>query len=146
MTEKREPFLMILDLYKAAVFTKDVDAFVNLYHNDIHIFDMWGTWSTRGLDSWRGMATEWFSSLEEERVMVGISDAQSMVYEELAFGHAVLTYTAISPEGKELRALSNRLTMILKYDGSSWKILHEHTSSPVDHSSLKAILQYPGNG
>lgn len=90
------------------------------------------------------MAEQWFFSLGGERVLVGISDAQSTVFEGCSFKHAILTYTARSIDGKELRSLSNRITGVLKRTDKSWKILHEHTSSPVDHGSLKAMLQFLG--
>ncbi|GGA13570.1 YybH family protein [Dyella caseinilytica] len=146
MNERIDPFVQMLDSYKAAVFAKDVDAFATLYDDDVHIFDMWGAWSLHGIASWRNMAVEWFSSLGSERVIVDVKDAQSTLVGELAIGHAILTYTAVSAEGKELRSLSNRITIGLKRTGESWKVLHEHTSAPIDQRSLKAILQYSGGG
>jgi ketosteroid isomerase-like protein len=146
MNERTDPFVQILDSYKTAVLAKDVDAFVALYDDNVHIFDMWGTWSLRGIESWRNMASEWFSSLGTERVIVDVKDAQSTLVGELAIGHAILTYTAVSAEGKELRSLSNRITMALKRTGESWEVIHEHTSAPVDHHSSKAILQYASGG
>lgn len=146
MNKHTDPFVQMLDSYKAAVLAKDVDAFAALYSDDVHIFDMWGAWSLRGIKSWRNMAREWFSSLGTERVIVDVKDAQSTLSGELAIGHAILTYTAVSAEGKELRSLSNRITMALKRTGESWEVLHEHTSAPIDHHSLKAALQYGDDG
>lgn len=146
MNKRIDPFVQMLDSYKAAVFAKDVDALVTLYDDDVHIFDMWGTWSLHGIKSWRNMANEWFSSLGTERVIVDVKDVQSTLVGELAIGHAILAYTAVSAEGKELRSLVNRMTMGLKRIGDSWKVFHEHTSAPVDKQSLKAILQYSADG
>lgn len=143
MNERLAPFLHALDRYKEAVLAKDVDAFARLYDDDVHVFDMWGAWSLRGIQPWRKMASEWFSSLGSERVIVSVGDAQSTSSDEMAIGHAILTYTAVSAEGKELRSLSNRISMALKRTGDVWKIIHEHTSAPIDHQSLKAMLKYP---
>jgi ketosteroid isomerase-like protein len=140
VNERIDPFVQMLDSYKAAVLAKDVDAFVALYDDDVRVFDMWGTWSLRGVESWRKMARQWFSSLGSERVIVSATDAQSTCVGDLAIGHAILIYTAVSAEGKQLRSLSNRMTLALKRTGESWKVLHEHTSAPIDHQSLKAIL------
>ena len=140
MNERIDPFVRTLDSYKAAVLAKDIDAFVALYDDDVRVFDMWGTWSLRGIESWRNMASQWFSSLGSERVIVSVKDAQSSTVEDLAIGHAILTYAAVSAEGKELRSLSTRITLALKRTGESWKVLHEHTSAPIDHQSLKAML------
>lgn len=139
--ENDSPFHLALAAYAQAVLTKDVDAFVALYDPDVHVFDMWGKWSLRGLVAWRGMVVDWFSSLGDEHVVVTSDDEGSTVAGELAVGHAILTYTAITPDGTKLRSLSNRVSMGLRKSGGSWKIFHEHTSAPIDHHSQKAILQ-----
>lgn len=109
--------------------------------SDVHVFDMWGKWSLRGLAAWRGMVVDWFSSLGDEHVVVTSDDERSSVAGELVVGHAILTYTAITPDGTKLRSLSNRISMGLRKSGGSWTIFHEHTSAPIDHHSQKAILQ-----
>ena len=135
-----DPFIKAIDSYREAVLAKDADAFAALYGDDVHVFDMWDKWSLRGVQSWRNMATEWFSSLGSERVIVSVCDVESTLSGDLAFGHAILTYTAVSAEGNELRSLSNRITLVLKRSGESWKVIHEHTSAPIDHDTLKAKL------
>jgi ketosteroid isomerase-like protein len=40
-------------LYKAAARTKNVEAFLAIYDDDVHVFDMWGMWSLRGIEAWR---------------------------------------------------------------------------------------------
>jgi ketosteroid isomerase-like protein len=137
---EKNPFLRALAAYVESVLAKDVDAFTALYDQDIHVFDMWGAWSLHGITAWRDMATGWFSSLGEERVIVTFDNENSTVTGDLAIGYAVLTYTAITPDGTKLRSLSNRATMALRKTGDSWKIFHEHTSAPIDHQSLQAIL------
>jgi len=137
-----EPIAQLLRSYAASVYAKDVDAFAALYDADVHVFDMWGAWSHRGIEAWRAMASEWFASLGSERVAVGVDDLQVHVTNnDLAAAHAFLTYTALSAEGKELRSLNNRLTLILKRCGESWRIVHEHTSAPADFETLKIDLR-----
>jgi ketosteroid isomerase-like protein len=138
---ENNPFLHALATYAEAVRAKDVDAFASLYDQDIHVFDMWGTWSLRGLTAWRDMAAGWFSSLGDEQVVVTFDSESSTVAGDIAIGYAVLTYTAIAPDGTKLRSLSNRATMALRKTGDSWKIFHEHTSAPIDHQSQQAILR-----
>jgi len=138
---ENNPFSCALAAYVEAVLAKDVDAFAALYDQDIHVFDMWGTWSLHGLAAWRDMATGWFSSLGDERVVVTSDNEDSTVAGDLAIGYAILTYTAIAPDGTTLRSLSNRATMALRKTGDSWKIFHEHTSAPIDHQSQQAILR-----
>jgi ketosteroid isomerase-like protein len=105
------------------------------------VFDMWGQWSLRGIDAWRSLVLEWFSSLRDEYVVVAIDEAGSTRVGDLAIGHAILTYTAHAADGRAIRSLNNRLTVALRRSGGAWKIFHEHTSAPIEHASAKAILR-----
>jgi uncharacterized protein (TIGR02246 family) len=130
----------MLDSYRAAVLAKDVDAFVVLYDRNVRVFDTWGTWSYDGIEAWRGMVTEWFGSLGSERVAVEMDDIETIAGADVAVAHAVVTYKGLSAEGKELRSMQNRLTWALRREGGGWKIVHEHTSAPVDFETMKAML------
>lgn len=138
---ENNPFLHALVVYAEAVYTKDLGAFTALYDQDVHVFDMWGNWSLRGLTAWRDMASGWFSSLGDERVVVTFDSQESTVTGDLAIGYAILTYTAVAPDGTTLRSLSNRATMALRKTAECWTIFHEHTSAPIDHQSLQAIVR-----
>ncbi|MCW3477956.1 nuclear transport factor 2 family protein [Neisseriaceae bacterium JH1-16] len=146
MTDQTAPFETMLAAYRAAVLAKDVDAFVALYDEDVRVFDMWGSWSLRGTAAWRAMTADWFGSLGDERVLVVAYEVESTVAGEMAIGHAILSYAAVDAEGRTLRSLNNRITMALRRSDGAWKIIHEHTSAPVDHQSLKAILHYEAGG
>lgn len=135
-----DPFVHALDAYAKAVLAKDCESFLDLYDHDVHVFDMWGAWSLRGMEAWRAMVHDWFSSLGTESVVVTVGEVESTMSGDLAIGHAILTFAAISAEGERLRSLSNRLTMGLRKVGSTWKVFHEHTSAPIDHQSTKAML------
>ena len=141
MSHMPDPFLKLLEEYKTAVLAKDVEAFLALYDDDVHVFDLWGAWSLRGIAAWRGMAVEWFASVGDDRVIVESHQAGSTCLGDLAIGHAFLTYTAVSADGTELRSLDNRITAALRKVKGVWKIFHEHTSVPIDHASTKAILR-----
>lgn len=141
MSEQHDPFLHALERYADAVRAKDVAAFAAIYADDLHVFDLWGRWSLQGLDAWRAMAADWFASLGDEQVVVGVTQARSLVSGDLAVGHAILRFTALSATGEELRSLDNRISMALQQRDGVWKVVHEHTSAPVDHESLKAILR-----
>jgi ketosteroid isomerase-like protein len=136
-----DPFLQILESYKTAVLAKDVESFLALYHDEVHVFDLWGAWSLHGIEAWRSMAMEWFASLGDDRVIVEIDQVGSTCLGDLAIGHAFLTYTAVSADGTELRSLDNRITAALRKVEGVWKIFHEHTSVPIDHASTKAMLR-----
>jgi len=131
----------VLDRYRRAVLAKDVDAFVALYDADVRVFDAFGAWSYRGIDAWRRSVVEWFGSLDAERVEVGFSDVETVVGPEVAAVHAVVRYQAVGPDGSALRALDNRISMLLRRADGAWRIVHEHTSAPIDPTKTAPILQ-----
>ena len=135
-----EPITQLLDAYKAAVYAKDIDAFVALYDQDVCVFDLWGQWSYNGAEAWRGMVTDWFGSLGTERVAVEFDKVQSIMAQEVAVVHAFVVYRGVSAEGEALRAMTNRLTWALEQKDGIWKIVHEHSSAPADFETLKVML------
>ena len=136
-----DPVQEALARYCAAAYDKNVDDFVSLYADDVHVFDMWNSWEMRGIDAWRAMAMGWFSSLGDERVVVTSRDVTSSQSGDVAVGHATLTYTAVSADGQELRSLDNRITLALRRVGNAWKIFHEHTSGPIDHQTMRGMIK-----
>lgn len=141
MNELEQSILQVLDAYKSAVFSKDVDAFVALYDQNVRVFDMWGEWSYTGVESWRGMVKNWFDSLGSERVVVAFDEVQVVTTHELAIASAFVTYQGVSAQNEALRAMQNRITMAIKHIGGTWKIVHEHSSAPVDFETAKVILK-----
>jgi uncharacterized protein (TIGR02246 family) len=131
----------LLENYKAAVYAKDVEAFVALFDQDARIFDLWAEWSYDGIAPWRGMVEQWFGSLNAERDLVEFDDVRATVSGELAVVHAFVRFTAMSAEGKALRTMQERLTWTLVMKERGWKISHQHTSAPIDFNTLKVILQ-----
>jgi len=131
----------VLDRYRRAVLAKDVEAFVALYDADVRIFDAFGAWSHRGIDAWRRTVVGWFGSLDSERVEVGFSDVETVLGPAVAAVHAFVRYQAVGPDGAALRALDNRISMVLRPAEGAWKIVHEHTSAPIDRAKTAPILQ-----
>jgi uncharacterized protein (TIGR02246 family) len=127
----------LLEEYRDAVHAKDVDRFVAIFADDVRVFDMWGTWSHDGIDSWREMAEGWFGSLGDELVRVEFDDVQTTVGDDTAVLSAFLTFAGISADGEELRSMNNRLTWGLRKVDGTWKVVHEHTSAPVEMSTGK---------
>lgn len=130
----------ILETYKSSIFEKDVDRFCSLFDEDVRIFDMWQQWSYDGLPAWREMANGWFSSLGTDRDVVTFDDLQISGENDLAFATAIVRFAAVSAEGKELRHLEERFTWVAQKKGEGWKIVHQHTSTPIDFNSMKAML------
>ncbi len=122
----------LLDVYAAAVRAKDVEAFLDLYADDVRSFDLWERWSYDGKDALRAMVSEWFGSLAaDELVEVSFDEVRTQPGEDLAAVSAFTTFAAVSPTGEKLRSMNNRLTWVLRRDaGGAWRIAHEHTSAP----------------
>ena len=144
MNQDDDPVRQMLKWYGAAAYAKDADAFAFIYTDDVHVFDMWNQWELRGIDAWRNMAKNWFGSLGDELVVVGFTDVASTVGADFALGHATVTYTAVTADGKELRSLDNRMTIALRKVGNLWKIFHEHTSGPIEHQTMKGVIKRGG--
>lgn len=102
---------------------------------------LWGTWSYNGIEAWRTLVVEWFGSLGSERVVVELDRVHTRVTNDLAVANAFISYTGVSAESKALRTMHNRLTWALKQHGTAWKIVHEHSSAPVDPETSKVLLQ-----
>jgi uncharacterized protein (TIGR02246 family) len=135
------PIRQVMDAYTAAVRAKDVDAFIGLYAQDVRVFDLWSNWSYDSAAAWRGMVAGWFDSLGTAQVAVGWDGVQISVAGDIAVAHAFISYENVAASGEATRAMLNRMTWVLRQHDGAWKIVHEHTSAPVDGESMKVILQ-----
>ena len=131
----------ILSDYRKAILRKDVDALASLYHRDARIFDAWDTWSYQGRAAWRAAVHRWLESLGRERVRVGFQTVEASGTGGFAVVSAIVKYSALSPGGKVLRQLHNRLSWTLVAAADGWRIIHEHTSMPVAFDDKRALLR-----
>ena len=141
MGELDKSIAQVLEIYKSAVYAKDVDALMYLYDQGVRVFDAWGVWSYEGSDAWRRSVEGWLASLGSERVRVSFEDVKATMAREFAFVSAIVTYAGVSAGGEPLRAMQNRLSWVLRPSGHALRIVHEHTSAPVGFEDMKAILQ-----
>jgi len=131
----------LFDTYKSAVYKKDLESFASIFDEKVRIFDMWQNWSYNGISTWREMAKSWFSNLGENKDVITFDDIQIQSAGEMAVASAFVRFTAISEKGEELRYLENRLTWIAQKKDNQWKIIHQHTSGPIDFETMKVILK-----
>jgi len=130
----------VIGSYEAAVFAKDVEAFMRLYHANVRVFDAWGVWLYEGAPAWQVAVEGWFASLGSERVKASFSELQTTAEHTVAVVSAIVTYAAESAQGKPLRSMQNRITWVLRESGHVFRIAHEHTSAPIGFEDSKAIL------
>ena len=126
--------------YKKAAWDKDISSMINLYDENVIIFDMWGVKGfSSGLKEWSVEITDWLTSLKDEKVNVTFEMIEIQEAELIAFASALIQFQAISSEGKILRSMKNRISLgFVKTDGI-WKVKQQHTSAPID-SNLKVVL------
>jgi len=140
VSDTEKSIARVLQSYTAAVLAADVEAFMRLYDPRVRVFDAWGVWSYEGSAAWRRAVEGWFGSLGNEKVKVTFDDVQTSPGRESSMVTAVVTYAGVSAEGRELRAMQNRLTWVLRTT-DDLRIVHEHTSAPIGFTDSKAILQ-----
>jgi uncharacterized protein (TIGR02246 family) len=131
----------MLELYRSAVRAKDVDAFARLYADKVRVFDAWSTWSYSGVEAWRTVVAGWFSSLGTDTVEVLFSETTVHAGVDIATLNSIVSYTNHSETGAEPRSMENRITWILVREADAWRIVHEHSSAPIDFTDLKAMLR-----
>jgi ketosteroid isomerase-like protein len=134
-------FDSFFETYKSAVLNKEVDTLMALYGEDFIAFDMWGPWSYAGEGPWREMNQGWLESLGSESVVVEFDDIITVSGGDIAAAYATVTYKAVSETGAVLRSMQNRLTWVAKPKDGAWKIVHQHTSAPIDPGTMSAILR-----
>ncbi|TNU73374.1 DUF4440 domain-containing protein [Miniimonas arenae] len=123
----------------------DVDAFLTLYDPDVVVFDLAMSASGVGLDSWRRGVESWFGMLEPgQRNIAEITDVTVLGDGPVVAAHARARYAVEGGEagdGEDAFAMINRLTWVVRQgDDGVWRIVHEHTSAPIELETGKAIF------
>jgi uncharacterized protein (TIGR02246 family) len=140
MPVESNPVTTILENYTSAVLAKDVDTFLTLYADDTLIFDSWGNWEYAGLDAWRPMVQMWFDSLGDKLCEARFTEVVATVRDDVAFAHAAVRYAEVTAEGERVDSMMNRITIALELRQGEWKIVHEHTSMPLDMETAQGIF------
>jgi ketosteroid isomerase-like protein len=140
MSDTEKEVRRVIGSYEAAVFARDVEAFMRLYHPAVRVFDTWGVWLYEGAPFWQIAVEGWFASLGSERVKVRFAEVQIAGDQALATVSAIVTYAAESVDGEPLRSMQNRISWVLRESGHVFRIVHEHTSAPIGFADSKAIL------
>ncbi|MGP4081514.1 YybH family protein [Pseudalkalibacillus sp. R45] len=143
MTINISTVLDVLEKYKYGVYEKDVDQFLSIFAPDVHIYDCWGDWESKGISSWRENVVNWFNGLREDGDLLKV-DFNDLTIEEntnVAFVHCAVTFAAYREKsGEKLRQMTNRFTFGLKKVNESWLITHQHSSLPINMETGKGIF------
>lgn len=133
----------VLETYKNAVQEKDEEKLLSLYASDIHIYDCWGNWESKGIQSWKANVSEWFNGLREEGVLLEVAFTDVVIEKvpTLAFVHCAVSFTGYQQHsGVKLQQTTNRFTYGLRKTQDSWEIVHEHSSLPIDFETGKGMF------
>ncbi|MDP4083126.1 MAG: nuclear transport factor 2 family protein [Bacillota bacterium] len=132
----------VIENYKSAVYEQDVEKFVSTYATNIQVYDCWEDWECKGISKWKEAVNGWFKGLKEEGVQLKV-ELNDLVIEEnagLAFIHSNVSFIAYNGSGEKLRQMTNRFTFGLKKQNNSWKIIHQHSSLPINMETGKGIF------
>lgn len=133
----------VLEVYKTAVYEQDVEKFLSIHAENVHIYDCWGNWECRGISEWRKNVIEWFTGLnaEGEILKVLFHEVKMEESETVSFVHCEVVFAAYTKESEEkLRQIANRFTFCLKTIEGSWVIAHQHSSLPIDMNTGKGMF------
>lgn len=126
--------------YKRAVWEKDPESLIDLYHSKSIQFDTWNRGYHPDTAAWRPEIVKWLSSLGTDRVQVDFEILQSFTGKDIAFASGLIKFAAIAPNGELLRSMKNRITVGFVKEKDQWKAIHQHISAPVSSKDLSAIL------
>jgi ketosteroid isomerase-like protein len=132
----------LLDSFSDTVYQKDTEGYLALYDDNVLVFDMWQEWSYKGLPAWRKMVEAWFAGLGPDRDRVSFRDSNIEIAGDIAVITAIVRFTAVSATGEELRFLDNRFTLVIRKNSDRWKIVHQHSSGPIDFQTMKVIYTF----
>lgn len=128
-------------IYQDSAWRKDTIGMIELYDDNVVVFDMWDRGYQTGLDAWTAEIKAWLGSLGEEKVRVSFEMTKIQADEDMAFASALVSFQAISAEDTVLRSMKNRITLGLIRKNDHWKVIHQHTSAPIN-GDLQAILEF----
>ena len=136
-------FQVILDNYSRFVRYKDYEGFIGQYAPNLINYDLWQAATYNTMLSWQTNIKKWFDGLGDEYVTVTFRDITVYESTNTAFLHGIISFQGHSKEGNVLRAMDNRLSWGLIYLENGWKIVHEHTSLPIDTVTMHPVFKIP---
>src|SRR5690606_30711314 len=116
---------------KRSAWDKDAKSMIELYDDNVLVFDMWQHGYQAGLKEWSAAIEEWLGSLGAERVNVLFEMVDVHESGGLGWARAVVRYEAVTADNSILRSMKNRITLGLIKKEDRWKVMHQHTSAPI---------------
>jgi ketosteroid isomerase-like protein len=127
-----------LEDWAAALRTKDVDRIIASHSADVLAFDCHSQLEFNGADAYRRHLEACMPGMQGPMIFE-LHDLNIVAEEHVAFCHYLALCGATGAEGKERRCWL-RGTTCLRRTGGTWRIVHEHCSTPFDPMSGRAML------
>ena len=123
----------LIDTYRDAVMTKNVDKVMALYADDIVSFDAIKALQFKGKEAYRA---HWIACMEmcPGPHVFEFHEIAIETSETLAFAHWVANCGGTNEKG-ETQSCWMRASACYRQVGGTWKIVHEHWSAPFDPMS-----------
>jgi uncharacterized protein (TIGR02246 family) len=120
----------IIDTYRQAVMTKDVEKVMTLYADDILSFDAIKALQFKGKEAYRA---HWVACMEmcPGPHIFEFHEIAIETGDNIAFAHWVANCGGTNDKG-ETQSCWMRATACYRLVGGTWKIAHEHWSAPFD--------------
>lgn len=120
----------IIDTYRQAVMTKDVEKVMTLYADDILSFDAIKALQFKGKEAYRA---HWVACMEmcPGPHIFEFHEIAIETGDNIAFAHWVANCGGTNDQG-ETQSCWMRATACYRLVGGAWKIAHEHWSAPFD--------------
>ncbi|NLC32339.1 MAG: nuclear transport factor 2 family protein [Clostridiales bacterium] len=130
----------ILKQYATAVYNKDAEGLLSLYDSNVCVYDTWNEWRY-DIGGFRNMVTGWFDSLGGEKVRVEFTQGYTFESQDQTVWVGELKFYGLSEEDEVLRSISNRWTWVIKNSNGMFKIVHEHSSLPINIENFSGIMK-----
>ena len=120
--------LHILDAWTGALLAKDIEAIMELYADDVRVFDAIPPHETTTAAQYR---ETWAMCLPcfPDSFDLTVHDRRVEVSGDLAFTHCLYRINGMEGDNPAFRTFL-RATNCLRRQNGAWKIVHEHTSVP----------------
>ena len=131
-----------LDHYAASVLNQNIHQFMSLYDDSVHIFDSWNVWEIKSKSEWRKIIENWFNGLKNDSSTLKVTFNDTSIFEnsDIAFIHTSIRFSEFNTLNAEFRHVTNRFTFGLKRINDEWRIVHEHSSLPIDSEQRMGLF------
>lgn len=128
----------VIDEWTEAVRKKDTDTITSAYAPDIIAFDGVGQLQFKGAKTYK---EHWEACLSmcPGPMVFEVHELKIVASDDVAFAHCLIRCGSAGDDGEE-KAGWMRMTVGLQRIDGAWRIAHEHSSSPFDMESGKALL------